>query len=227
MSSTLEKVENLGINERLNIFLQRNRKTFIIGFGGLLVLLAGVIAFFLIRDSLEAKAVSAVENFTRRYEALSAELNEPGKAGEVQALQDELSEFAAKHRGYAGARSCSLLANIHAEKKEWAEAEQAWAKAAGLAPKTYLAPVFLFNAAVAAEEQGNIAGAIELYANVVSLKDIFPSAPRAQFSIGRLQETQKNNEAALEAYRAVINNWPGEAVWANLAQNRILVINRQ
>ncbi|MDR2103658.1 MAG: tetratricopeptide repeat protein [Treponema sp.] len=227
MATIFEKSENLSINEKLNGFLQKNRRSIIIGLGALFVLLAGFIGVLIIRDTLQAKAISAVEDFTRRYEVLLIDLNEPDKAEEVQALSDELALFAKKHRGYAGARSYSLLAGIYAEKKDWAEAEKAWTNAARSAPKTYLAPVSLFNAAVAAEEQGNAAGAIELYTEILSMTNIFPAAPRAQFSIGRLQEAQKNNEAALEAYRAVINKWPDETVWTNLAQSRILVINHQ
>jgi tetratricopeptide (TPR) repeat protein len=229
MAATLEKVEqkeNTGINEKINSFLQKNRKSLVVGMGGILVLLIAFIAVLTIRDTLQAKAIGAVEDFTRRYEVLVIDLNEPDKAEEVQALLDELSAFAEKNRGYASARSYSLIAGIHAEKKDWSGAETAWTNAAKAASKTYLASVFLFNAAVAAEEQGNISGAIELYTQALDLADIFPAAPRVQFSIGRLQETQKNNEAALEAYRAVINNWPDETVWTNFAQSRILVIDR-
>jgi tetratricopeptide (TPR) repeat protein len=229
MAATLEKVEqkeNPGITERINSFLQKNRKSLLIGTGGILVLLIVFIAVLTIRDALQAKAISAVEDFARRYEVLVIDLNEPDKAEEVQTLLDELNAFAGKNRGYAGARSYSLIAGIHAEKKDWSGAEAAWISAAKAAAKTYLAPVFLFNAAVAAEEQGNISGAIELYTQVLDLADVFPAAPRAQFSIGRLQETQGNNEAAVEAYRALINHWPDETVWTNFAQNRILVIDR-
>jgi tetratricopeptide (TPR) repeat protein len=229
MAATFEKVEkseNSGINEKINGFLQKNRKPLVIGMGGLLLLLILFIVVLTTRDTLQAKAISAVEDFTQRYEVLLIDLNEPAKAEEVQTLLDELTVFAGKNRGYAGARSYSLIAGIYTEKKDWLEAEKAWINAARAAPKIYLAPVSLFNAAVAAEEQGNISGAIDLYTEVLSLADIFPAAPRAQFSIGRLQEAQKNNEGALEAYRAVINKWPSESVWANLAQSRILVIDR-
>ncbi|MDR3166515.1 MAG: tetratricopeptide repeat protein, partial [Treponema sp.] len=177
MATTFEKVEkneNLGINEKLNGFLQKNRRPLVIGLGAILVLLAVFIAALTIRDALQAKAISAVEDLSRRYEVLLIDLNEPDKAEEVQALVDELTQFAKKHRGYAGARSYSLLAGIYAEKKDWAEAEKAWTNAARAAPKTYLVPVSLFNAAVAAEEQGNFAGAIELYTELLSLTNIFP-----------------------------------------------------
>jgi tetratricopeptide (TPR) repeat protein len=230
MATTLEqseKIESLGINERLNDFLQKNRRSLVIGAIGGLILLAGFIAFFLIRDALRAKAVGAVEELTLRYEILLMDLKDPAKEAEVQAFTDELAAFAAKHRGYAGARSYSLLAGIYAERDDWPQAEAAWVKAAAAAPKTYLAPVSFFNAAVAAEEQGNISGAIDLYTKSLALADIFPAASRAQFSIGRLWETQKNNEAALEAYQAVINNWPEEPVWTNFARNRMLVLNGQ
>jgi tetratricopeptide (TPR) repeat protein len=230
MATTLEqsgKNESLSINERLNGFLQKNRRALFIGAAGGLVLLAGVIAAFLIRDALRTKAIGTVEELTLRYEILLMDFTDPGKEAEVQALTDELASFAAKHRGYAGARSYSLLAGIYAEKDDWPQAEKAWIQAAEAAPKTYLAPVSFFNAAVAAEEQGNAPGAIDLYTKSLALADIFPAASRAQFSIGRLWEAQKNNEAALEAYQAVINNWPEEPVWTNFARSRMLILNGQ
>jgi tetratricopeptide (TPR) repeat protein len=78
---------------------------------------------------------------------------------------------------------------------------------------------------VAAEEQGDIETAIAHYKNALEHSKVFPSAVRAQFSIGRLEESMNRKDAALEAYRSVVNNWPNDPLWPNLAQSRILALS--
>jgi tetratricopeptide (TPR) repeat protein len=88
-----------------------------------------------------------------------------------------------------------------------------------------LAPVSLFNAAVAAEEQGNIDQAIELYGESAAHVSGFPAAARAQFAVGRLHESQGDPQAALEAYKAIAEKWSNETAWINLAQSRIILLS--
>jgi tetratricopeptide (TPR) repeat protein len=218
--------EPLTLNEKLSDFLQKRRKTLAfcaIGVGAVLVIL---IAGFSINDLLQSRALAQVETFTERYETLLPLIIDESKAADVQTLIDELSAFAPKHSGYAGARGYSLLAGIYAEQKNWAEAEKMWATGAKVGTKTYLEPVCLFSAAVAAEEQGNTAEAIERYTLCLAFADTFPAAPRAQFSIGRLWEMQGNKDAALAAYREIPSRWPSDTIWASLAQSKIIFLSR-
>jgi tetratricopeptide (TPR) repeat protein len=224
MANKGEKKEKTAVGEVLADLIQRNRRIIIITIAAAVVLVGGIIAAFSIRDAVRADAIGRVEAFSERYEVLRFDINEDAKAEEVAALTGELEEFAAKHGSYPGARSYAILANIHADRKNWGEAEKAWTLAAKAGAKTYLAPVALFNAAAAAEEQGNIPGAIALYGEAAGYADIFPSAPRAQFALGRLQEAQNNREAAIEAYRTLIDKWPAETVWTNLANSRIIAL---
>ena len=221
-----EKTENLSISEKLNDFIQKNRIILVASLGGMLVLLIIIIAVFTVRDQLQSRALSRVEELNRRFEALDIFTNSdtPETAfinEEVTVLLEDLDLFAKKNSGYAAARSYAISANIYEEMKNWAEAETAWVNAARVGAKTYLAPVAFFNAAVAAEEQGNINRAIELYHNALEYENIFPAAPRAQFSIGRLQETQGDNIGALSSYMLLVSKWPQDQIWANLAHNRI------
>jgi tetratricopeptide (TPR) repeat protein len=175
---------------------------------------------------VRSKAISELEDFNRRYEILRFDINDPSKEGDVNELLKDLTAFAEKKSGYAGGRAWFFIGSIRADKKEWQEAENAYTGAAKTAAKTYLEPVAYFNAAAAAEEQGNIGGAIDLYTKCLSLSVLFPAAARAQFSIGRLKEAQNDNAAALEAYRAVISGWPSDTVWTNLANSRIIVLTK-
>jgi tetratricopeptide (TPR) repeat protein len=114
------------------------------------------------------------------------------------------------------------MGSIHSDKKDWPETEAAWAAAAKAAKKTYLVPLALFNAGAAAEEQGKTEEAIGYYTSALNAD--FSDAPRAQFAIGRLQESQGDNTAAIESYRAVVSGWPYDQVWPSLAHSRIIAL---
>ncbi|MDR0320267.1 MAG: tetratricopeptide repeat protein, partial [Treponema sp.] len=132
-----------------------------------------------------------------------------------------------KTGGYAGSKAWSIIAQIHSRKEEWQQAEETWLKAAHKGARTYLGPIALFNAAAAAEEQGKLEQAIELLEQCLAHKFEFPAAPRAQFSIGRLNEQLGNTGAAMEAYRIVLINWADMPVWQQLARSRITALEIQ
>jgi tetratricopeptide (TPR) repeat protein len=224
MANTDDRKEKLNIGEGIANFIQKNRKGLLIGIVTIVVLVVAFIAGLSIFDRIREKALEKVEDFARRYDTLIIDINESSKEADVTALVDELTAFAEGNSAYAGARAYSLLGSIYAEKKDWVQAEKAWTSAARKAPKIYLAPVSLFNAAVAAEEQGNVDQAISLYTESASYLDNFPGAPRSQFAAARLYEAQRNNEAAIEAYRGIAEKWPSASTWINLAQNRVIIL---
>jgi tetratricopeptide (TPR) repeat protein len=225
MANAEENKEKKYINELIIDIIQKNRKI-IIGAGIFIaVMIIGFAIGVSVADALEARAISRVEAFEERYEALRFGINEPDMEEEVEALTGEVSAYASGTSGYSGARAYMLTASIHADRKNWKEAEEAWVQAAGKGGKSYLVPVSLFNAAVAAEEGGDTEAAIAHYTETLVYADSFPQAARAQFAIGRLQEERRNREAAIEAYRALIAKWPAETIWINLANSRIIALS--
>ncbi|MDR1576377.1 MAG: tetratricopeptide repeat protein [Treponema sp.] len=223
----MENNEKLSLVGRINAFTQKNRKPIFISLGCIVALLVILVAVFSLSDLFRKKAISRAEEFNRRYEELRFSINEESSAENVKTLLAELSSFAGKSSGYAGGRAWSIIAAIYADKKEWAESEKAWTSAAKAAAKTYLAPAAYFNAGVAAEEQGKTGEAIALYTQSISdTRSVFPGAARAQFSIGRLQESLNDTAAAIAAYRAVISGWPADAVWTSLAHSRIIALEK-
>ena len=224
------KNEELSFNEKLSEFINKNRKSLLIGLIAIFVVLAGFIITSVVRGKLLSNALSELDGFSRKYAELKPYIsNEDSddiiKQVELLVLLEELTAFQSKNSGFPLARAYSMSADIFAEQKRWAEAEEAWLNAAIAASKTYLASISFFNAAVASEEQGNIDSAIAHYTKALDSGDNFPSAARAQFSIGRLEESRNNKDAALEAYGDVLNKWPNDPVWSNLAQSRILVMS--
>ncbi|MDR1104836.1 MAG: soluble NSF attachment family protein [Treponema sp.] len=219
MSTTAEKY---GLSEKIAVFIQNRRKPLVLCLGVIVLAAACIIAALGIMSVLRKNAIAAAEELNGRYEALRFNIGDGSKEAEAGALLEDLLSFAGKNRGLAGGRAWALAASVYADKKEWAEAEQAWIRAAESASKTYFEPIVFFHAGRAAEEQGNTESAIAHYAKSASFS--FPSAARAQFSVGRLEEGRNNTEAALEAYRTLVSKFPFEITWVNMARTRIIVL---
>jgi len=216
--------KDVSVSERINEFIQKNRKPIFIMAAALLVLLIAVIAALSLMDVFRNKAIAAVEDFNGRYETMLPSVTEENSQDDVASFIEDLTDFAKKNSGYPGGRAWLLIGGLCSAKKDWAGAETAYVSAAGTAAKTYLAPLAWFNAAAAAEEQGKTAEAIEYYGNSLTTPAVFSAAPRAQFSVGRLYETLNDDEKAIEAYRAVISGWSYDQVWTNLARSRIIAL---
>ena len=198
------------------------------------MILAVFITGFFVRGKIQENAIIRVDAFENRYDELKAEGSTIEQTNinarlavyeEIAALQEEIEIFAAKNSGFAAARAYSISAEIYEEQANWIAAERVWLASAKASGKSYFAPVSYFNAAVAAEEQGNFLAAIEHYSRVLDYGDNFPVVVKAQFSIARLYDYSLNDrEAALEAYRKLLGKWPYDPLWANLAQSRIIVL---
>jgi len=216
--------QDVNVSEKINEFIQKNRKPIFITAASLFALLIAVITTLSLIDVFRNRAIAAVEKLNDRYETMLPSITEEYFSDDVNSLLDELTDFAKKNSGYPGGRAGLIIGGIHAAKEEWAEAETAYAAAAKTAAKTYLAPLAWFNAAAASEEQGKTTEAIEYYRKSLTTTAVFTSAPRAQFSVGRLHETMNEDEKAIEAYRAVISGWPNDSVWVKLARSRIIAL---
>ena len=220
--NTSEKPE---LNEAVGEFIYRNRKRFIYGIALIGAATLCFIASFAIRDYIRSRNLIAFEALHDRYDELRYYTQDSSKAAEVEALLLDLQAFAQKTGGYSGARSFMLVAAIHSDRENWEEAENAWVSAAKKNMKIYLAPIALFNAGVAAEEAGKTDQALAHYQAVLAYPDDFPLCARAQFSIGRLQEEAKGDtEAALDAYRQLLEKYPTESLWTSLANSKIIAL---
>jgi tetratricopeptide (TPR) repeat protein len=219
-----KKIELADTANIFNDFLQKNRKKIFSILGIMIFIFIAAVVVISINDNIRKKSIREVEELNERYQDLLFRLNDEAAAVEVASLLFDLDTFAKGKSGFAGGKALSIIASIYSSREEWVKAEDTWIKAANAASKTYLGPVSFFNAAVAAEEQEKWEQAIELYNRCLSLPVEFPSAPHAQFSIGRLYEQLNNNSAAIDAYRTVLINWPNISTWVNLSRSRILAL---
>ena len=210
------------ISQGITEFIQRNRKPIFVSVIAIVVVLIGSVIALVAADFARGRAIAAVEDLGVRYEALRG-FTDDGN-GELADLIADLRAFAPRHSRYAGGRAWSMLGSIYVGKGEWAQAEAAWLSAAAATSRSHIAPIAFFNAAAAAEEQGEMERAIQHYERSISAPAGFFAAPRAQFSIGRLQEALGNESAAIQAYRDLIFGWPHETTWTNLAHSRIIAL---
>ncbi|MDR1143798.1 MAG: tetratricopeptide repeat protein [Spirochaetaceae bacterium] len=220
------KTETLNAGDKFALFLQKYRRAF---WGLLGIVIAGIIGsvlFFTVRNALQNRAIVTLEAFETRKTDLG-DLADTSKSMEIQALLEEINAFAPKTFGYASAKAYSLAADIYAARGEWALAEEAWAASAERASRIYLAPLSLYSAAVAAEEQGNLDKALEYYTRTLAFSGVFPASQRAQFNIGRIYEARNDKEAASEAYRNLIEKSSPDSNWAKLAQSRIIFLEME
>jgi tetratricopeptide (TPR) repeat protein len=214
-----EKNEEFTAGDRAVLFIQNHRRPLLVVLAVIVLGIVGFIAVFSVVQALQKSAIARVDEYAARLADLG-DLTSP----EADGLLEELSGFAPKTFGYSAGKAWSLVAEIRAARKEWPAAEEAWLTASQKAPKIFLAPFSLFNAGVAAEEQGSFDKAIEYHTRCVEYKGLNPAAVRAQFSIGRIQEQRNNTEDAIAAYRKVIENWGSNTNWSNLARSRIIAL---
>lgn len=107
----------------------------------------------------------------------------------------------------------------------WEEASADFIELAELSPKSYLAPVSLFNGASCQEEAGNSEVAAELYARLFEgYKDTAPVAVEALFNMGRIAEETGDRDKALEYYETLVSDYENTD-WKNVAKTRILLMN--
>jgi tetratricopeptide (TPR) repeat protein len=219
-----DKTEERSTGDIIADFLHKYRRSFWIFIIIIVAGAAGSVAYFSIRNILEKKAIEKVETFEERKNNLGT-FNDTSKPPELETLLEEIIAFAPSTFGYAAARSYSLAADIYFSLGEWNKAEDTWKTAAQKAPKIYLAPISLFNAAIAAEEQGNLEAAIDYYEQSIEFTGIYPAAARARFNIGRIREALHDNTGAAAAYKVLIEKNP-DSNWAKLAQSRIIYLEK-
>ena len=222
--------DELTFDEKIGELIQKNRMRLLVGFGAIVLIIAGFIIVSVVREKNLSNALTKLDALNRRYGSLKASISGEeemslSQSSELAVLLADINEFEHKNSGFAAARAYTLSANIYMDQKNWGLAEEKWVKASEAAHKTYLAPIAVYNAAVSAEENGKIEAAIAYYSKAAGYEESFPEAARAQFSVGRLEESRNNKNSAIAAYRNLLAKWPNDPVWPNLAQDRLLILS--
>lgn len=215
--------DDVKFSERLNLFMHANRKLFISL--GVLILAGVVITGVVSMVSADAlrKSTVALEAIEMDFEAWS-KLEEAEKVAGAAKLVASADELTAKYRKqYAGARALMLKAEVLKATNDFTGAEKAWAELASTYPDQHTAPVALANAAALAEDRGDIEAALSYLARADELYPTAPGIGRVVLSIGRLYETTKQYDKAMETYTRLIASGV-ESDWTKIAHDRIILI---
>ena len=129
-------------------------------------------------------------------------------------------------RRYAAQRALYVRAEYHFASEQWGDAAGDWQELAERWPDSYLAPLSVFNAAVAMEEAGDAEAAREHLERLVADWGDNLLVPRALFSIGRMAEQRADYQAARDAYARVTDDHAGSS-WATAVRNRLIALETQ
>jgi tetratricopeptide (TPR) repeat protein len=217
--------EKKSFSEKLSDFLRANRVTLFVILGAVLVAVASVAIVSGVKSSQANASSSRIDALSADLSTWSSEQDAAKKAELEKLLVSNLTEVTTKWpRQFAAARAYSLLARIAEQNKDWTSAEKDWMAVADKFSSTYLAPIALQNAAVAAEERGANDIAIAHYkAFTEKYKGKSVGLPHAYFSMGRLAEDSKDYASALTSYEKLVSTYPDDD-WTKLAKDRIIFL---
>jgi len=222
------KEEKKSSSERFVDFISKNRRI-IIGLGIAIVLIIVAIGIYTaVSGNIASASSRAMELADQKALQWSQETDEEKRAEIESSLIAELDSIAQKWpRTLAAQRALLRKAALLSQKKEYAEAEKTALEAYRRNKKSYVAPIALELAAVAAEEAGNTDAALEHYTLITKdYKKDNPAAAHAFFNLGRIKEAKGDYKGAVEAYNQLIATF-GDSEWAMLAKNRVIYLNAQ
>ncbi len=219
------KAEEKSFAEKLSEFIGKHKLVFLSVLGVIVLALLVVGGVSLISNSIADKSSRAMEETRAKIAPWNEEADSAKKAELESALFADLDSVIKKWpKSFAAQQALYTKAGIYSSKKEWENAEKAALEAADKLPKSYLAPMALEAAAVAAEEGGKADIAMGYYLRIVEkyAKDT-PNRAHAQFSLGRLKEGSSDFKGAYESYEALVSAQP-DSDWAKLAKDRIIYL---
>lgn len=220
--------EEKDLIHKISDFISRKRVLFISVAAAVLgiVLIVGI--YTVISNAKTENSSRAMEEVRTQIAAWNNETEEAKKTEIENTIMADLDDVAKKWpKSFAAQEALFTKSSLYAVKQDWANAETASLEAAKRLPKTYLAPLALESAAVAAEEQGKADIALEHYTSIITqYKEDTPNLSHAYFSIGRLSEAKSDWKAALENYNKVLSDF-SNTDWALLAKDRVIYLKAQ
>jgi TolA-binding protein len=206
--------------------LQRFRVVFLAVVIAGAAFLVGYIVYMEVEKDRAGKAAALAEAAMAAWDDWNGQADAAKKSAQEKDLRAQLDGLITRYpRDYGAQRALFLRAELSYALKDWAAARTDWEALAARFPKSYLAPVALFDAATCAEETGDLTGSQSLYAAAAAYTDS-PVAPHALFNEGRVAEAQESWAPAQKAYEQLGSVYPGSE-WTTLAKNRLITLKVQ
>jgi tetratricopeptide (TPR) repeat protein len=156
--------------------------------------------------------------------ALADKTTEEAKASAVD-LVAGLQALASKNGSkYPELKAGYLLAMVSYADEDFTAAVEGFLKVADKGKDTYLGPLSVMNAAVASEQLGDKAKALEYYQRVYdTFGEGTPESPKALFNVARIHEANNNVTLAKAVLQQLADLFPSSE-YAKLAQSRLVVL---
>ena len=227
MSSALPLSGSASVTAVVSAFVERHRVVLLVVAGALLASLIVWLAWTERERSLEKSSALRAERLQELYQTWGAEPAGTRKTNLGEDLLEDVEHILRQFpRRYAAQRALYVRAQYRFELQQWNDAAADWQELAARWPDSYLAPLSIFNAAVAVEEAGQPEAALEHLQRVADQWDAGILVPRALFSIGRMAE-QRADYGAAEATYDRLTEEHGGSRWATAARNRLIALETQ
>lgn len=196
----VERKEDKILN-KISSFASTNKKLIFIV---LIAVVVGLIAWVVVSSSVN----KANEKKMILVSSYQDQLNEIISAGDFSSNEEFIANVEKEIKGssYSSVKSAYLLGQYYAAANDWAKSYDYFMKAYNLNDKIYLANLSLFNAAVAAEEQGDTEKALTLYTQVSEDKES-PVAVKALFNTARIYYQNGNKDLAIVSFQQLIDSY--------------------
>ncbi len=217
-----KKEKNQKTSDKVNDFMQKNRKIILIVVGIILLAAIGISVFALVKSSSSSKLLDEIYEIEYKYANGASDADESALLNLENEALDSLKPYLSKS-GITGVRANMLAASISWQKSDFETAASYYKTAYEVSKKsTYTRGINAYNAAVAFEEAGKNEEALDFYQKAIDEK--FEYSAHAYFNIGRIKEALSDSEGALAAYQKVTDDYSSDN-WALLAKSRILSLN--
>ena len=211
----------------VSAFVERYRITLLVVAGAVIAALALWLVWAERERSVEESSALRAEQLQELFQSWDAEPEGVRKTNLGNDLLAEVERLLRQFpRRYAAQRALYVRAEYWFALQQWQDAAADWQELATRWPASYLAPLSVFNAAVAMEEAGDPKTAEDHLERLVADWDGSILVPRALFSIGRMAEQRGDYQAAEAVYERVTDEHGGSS-WATVVRNRLIALETQ
>ena len=184
-----------------------------------LILIIAVVAT--VKSKSTEKGIEQIDSISYALTKDAADLSEDDVLARENTALEQLAPLSAKG-GIVGLRANMLIAELKFAQKNYSEARSAWLKAISAKKSAYTTPLCYFNAAVCSEEMNDTDNAIAYY-EAASGDEDFLLIDHALFSLGRVNESAQNYDAAKAAYEKLVE-LRATSNWGQLAKTRLIAM---
>ncbi len=224
--------ENEPLTVRVAVALQEKKRAIFIALIALVVVVTGALITVKLSQGKSSQYIlqwEAIETSLIDFESMDIE-DEAWDATYAELLQNTEDLLAStKGNGFADMNTRMVQGRLYTMQDDWNSAAESFLSIETYHPKSYLAPVALFNAAASYETAGELDKAAEVYQLIIDTQDANPMADivRAYFYLGRVAYQQGDTEKAADVWNMMITMYQSNlaaAEWIKLAETMLLTI---